>query len=506
MEEKNKVSWLNNVLEFLEKNSNIVLILILILALILRLKYLTINQAVWYDEAEYLSAAKNWAFGYPPYELHYVRPVLLPFIMFIFYKFGATEIVFRTLILIFSMGGIFFTYLVGKELFDKKIALIATFLISFFYVHLFYTARIMTDIPSATIWLISLWFFWKGYILKESKVYLWLFGIFIVLAILMRFPAGLLILVIILSLLITERLKFLKDKNLWISSLIAIITIIPYSLWYYLTYNKFPIIGAAGFYQSVNYFSTYLQLIPKVIFGTTPELLTFPILENFLIILFLIGFGIIIFNLALGFDIITKDEKLKKFVFAVVWLLIPFIYFAFFAGQVPEDRYLIYIYPIIFYFIGFTLITIYNFLKKHYKYGSFIGIIIILFILISTSITQAQYANRLIKIKSSSYIQFRQAGDWIKENSNQEDRIIAAGVPQLSYYSERKIIYWPDREEFEKILHEDKNVKYIILSRLEGTPEWSYLWPEENKDKVVPIQAYLDQQQRPILVIYEVKR
>src|SRR3989344_1214686 len=86
-------------LEFFDKNSNLILIGILIFALIIRLKYLTVNQAVWYDEAEYLASAKAWAFG-TPYKLHFVRPVLLPFIFSIFYRIGGSELVFRTIMLI----------------------------------------------------------------------------------------------------------------------------------------------------------------------------------------------------------------------------------------------------------------------------------------------------------------------------------------------------------------------------------------------------------------------
>ena len=166
MEEKKDSAWQDAVLSFFNKNFNLLLIGVLFFALILRLKYLTINQAVWFDEAEYLSAAKNWAFGYPPYELHYVRPAILPFIMSILYKIGASEITFRTLILIFSLIGVLFTYLVGKELFDKKVALIAAFISSSFYVYLFYTARIMTDIPSAALWMVSLWFLMNIYLFK----------------------------------------------------------------------------------------------------------------------------------------------------------------------------------------------------------------------------------------------------------------------------------------------------------------------------------------------------
>ena len=88
MEEEIKNKDLQNkVLNFLDKNSNLILIAILIFAFILRLKYFNINSALWYDEADYLSIAKNWALGVP-FEFNPIRPILLPFMAFIFYSFG----------------------------------------------------------------------------------------------------------------------------------------------------------------------------------------------------------------------------------------------------------------------------------------------------------------------------------------------------------------------------------------------------------------------------------
>ena len=87
--------------KILKDKYTIIFIVILIFGLIIRLKYLMINQAVWFDEAAYLGAAKNWVFGVP-YQLHYVRPPLLPFIWAIFYKLGAGEVTFRIIMLLFS--------------------------------------------------------------------------------------------------------------------------------------------------------------------------------------------------------------------------------------------------------------------------------------------------------------------------------------------------------------------------------------------------------------------
>lgn len=500
MTEENKKEFQNKLLNFLDNNSNLILIAILIFALILRLKYLTINQAVWYDEAEYLGVAKNWAFNVTSYQLHFVRPPFLPFMLAILYKLGGGETSFRILMLIFSIAGVLFTYLVGKEMFNKWIALIATFIMSFFYVHLFFSARIMTDIPSATIWLISVWLFWNGYVKDKSKIYLLLLGLSLILGTLTRFPFGLLIILLISYLLLTEKLNFLRNKKFWITSLIALITIIPYSIWYYSTYNKIPLFGSAGFYSSVNYLSTYLKILPTVFQSSLVGI------QNIFLIFLIIGLVIIIFNIIIGYGFIRKNEVLKKQLFILLWTLFPFIYFAFFAGQLPEDRYLIYLYSAAFYIIGFALFSLYlKFKKINIKLG-IVGIILILFILIFSSIKQIESAEMIIKLKSTSYVQFKQSGEWIKENSNPVDKVIAAGQPQLNYYAERDIIYWPEEDEIDEFIETHKDIKYIVLSLLEQTSQWTYIWPEKNTDKVFPVKVYMDSQQRPILIIYEIKR
>lgn len=502
--EESKKNPLNKALEFIDKNSNFILVAILVFALILRLKYLTINQAVWYDEAEYLSVAKNWAFNLTSYQLHYVRPPLLPFLMAGLYKIGFDELAMRVLILVFSMTGILFTYLVGREIFNKWVGLIATFIMSFFYLHLFSTARILTDMPSMTLWLMSSFFFWKGYIKKRSKKYLWLLGPLLVAGLLMRFPFGLLAIVILVYLLITEGIKFLKDKDLWIGAGLGIISIVPYTIWYYITYSKIILLGPAGFYGHFSQLKEYVQMFPIIFQSPIPGIITLsPYFGNFFILLLFIGIGVILFNLITGYDMIKRNESLKNYLFILFWLIAPFIFFAFFAGQIAEDRYLFYLYPAAFFLIGIVLIKIYEFIKKTNRV---LALSVILLILISASVTQISYADRIIKIKSTSYIQFREAGNWIKENSSPGDKIIAAGEPQLNYYSERDVIYWPEDYEINEFIEKNKEVKYIILSVLEQSSQWTYTWPQENQDKVIPVKAYSDSQQRPILVIYEVKR
>ena len=492
------------VLDFFDKNSNLLIAVILVFALILRLKYLTINQAVWYDEAEYLSVAKNWAFNLTSYQLHYVRPPFIPFIMAIMYKIGFGELGMRVLMLIFSMTGVIFTYLVGKEIFNKWVGIISSFLMSVFYVNLFYTARILTDLPSTTLWLISMWLFWKGVIRKQSKWYVWLLGPSLVAGVLIRFPLGLIIFIFLLYLIVAEGFGFLKNKNLWIGVSAAVVCFVPYSIWYYQTYSKIPILGPLGFYGAFSQLSSYIRLTPIVFQSPIPGLVNISsYFGHSLLLLLIIGILITLFNLIVGYDILRKDESLKKNILILLWIIIPFIFFAFLAGQIAEDRYLSYIYPATFFIISLVLVKIYNLIRK---FNLIPALGVVLLILILSAVAQIGYADRIIKIKSTSYIQFREAGSWIKENSNQSDKIIAAGEPQLNYYSERNVIYWPEDYEIDEFIKNNKDVRYIVLSSLERTSEWTYSWPQENQDKVVPVKAYTDSQQKPILIIYEVKR
>jgi len=479
-------NYKERILKFFNNNFNLIIIALFIFAFIIRLKYLTINSAVWYDEAEYLSAAKDWAFGIP-YDFSFVRPALLPFIWAVFYKMGFGEFFFRIIILIFSLAGLVLTYLIGKILFNKYVGVIALVITSFHYLNLFYTARLLTDIPSFTLLLFTVYFFLEFYINKKTN-YLYLMGLTFALSILMRFPTGALGGALLLYLLLTEGFRFLRNKKLWASVGVFFIIFIPYAIWYYTTYNKIPIFGASAFYTHETLFRQSLGFMPTVLMSP----------GYIFVILLLIGLSMILFNLILGYDLLKKDENLKKQFFILLWIVVIFSYFAFYAGLV-EDRYFFYIFPAFFMIIGWVLLKLNDILKKYYK---FLGIIVIILLLVIIGYQQLNYADKLIKAKADSYIQFKYAGEYIKQNSNPTDKVIAAGVPQLSYYSEREIIY-PEKEGFEK-LTKDKNVKYLVLSALESTPEWTYKWPEENKNKIIPVQAYFfdEEKTKPAVVIY----
>jgi len=260
-----------NIKKFFSDKNNIYLIGILLFALILRLIYLTVNKSVWWDEAEYLSIAKHWAFGINV-NISILRAIYFPAFLAFLYKLGANELTFRILEVIISLGAVYGTYLLGKEMYNEKVGLISSFIMSFFWLALFYTARIMVDIPTLTFSIFTLYFFWAGYVNKKSKYNLWLMGLFGALAIMMKFTAGLVILVILVYLIFNEKLNFLKNKQLWTGALIGFLTMLPYLIFSLIKYRTIGILTASGAYSHAIRIKEYALQVGESLYSPIPYL------------------------------------------------------------------------------------------------------------------------------------------------------------------------------------------------------------------------------------------
>src|SRR3989338_559586 len=101
-------------------NYNKIFIAIFILAIALRLYYHNVNSAVWWDEADYLSSAKHFFFDVP-YKYNPQRGILFQLLIGILFKLGLSEAATKFfVVLLTSVGIVVLTYLLGKQMYDKK--------------------------------------------------------------------------------------------------------------------------------------------------------------------------------------------------------------------------------------------------------------------------------------------------------------------------------------------------------------------------------------------------
>ena len=86
----------------------------------------------------------------------------------------------RLIVNIFAIGTLYLTYLIGKELFDRKVGVLATLLLSFSTVHYMMSINALADMPAVFFLLLSSYLILKYYFSNEVNAglkYFWFSGL-----------------------------------------------------------------------------------------------------------------------------------------------------------------------------------------------------------------------------------------------------------------------------------------------------------------------------------------
>ncbi|MBS3162776.1 glycosyltransferase family 39 protein [Candidatus Woesearchaeota archaeon] len=494
---------------FLSKRDNQLLLLVMLLALIIRLYFFfkTHLQGLWWDEADYMTLAKNYAFDLPEIAAPW-RAKGMSVLLGIAYQLGANEIVQRLIIIAFSVLAIYLTYLLAKELYNKKVALIASALMSVLWVPLFWAARFSAETFVLPFYILAGLFFWKGYIQNKSYWYLILSGMLLAYGIFVYESMGVFIPFVALFILVHDKLNFLKNKKFWYFML-GLLIVLPFVFYHYQTtegsiYPRLDRVYSGSLAEGTELdVKLETQGLLSVIgsgftyFYMAPEYLKWPLL-----ILVLIGLYTFL-DLFLGLDILfkTKDEKLTKDFFVIWWALSVLIMFGIYMAITMayyEQRYIFPAYPMLMIIAARGIILIADFLEtqKHR-----LGTLAIFILIIIVAVPHLSYANDIILSKATSFSQERAAGEWLKDHTEVGDQLIACtqAVP-LTYYSERKTLtYRYNITGTDEDITNNK-IKYLILDGYYFDCNLTYIQLRENN--LTPVQAYYEGDQ-PIIVIFE---
>jgi 4-amino-4-deoxy-L-arabinose transferase-like glycosyltransferase len=515
MEQDNIEKRKNKIVRWLSQPHILILIGILILGIFLRVQIFnqTSDQALWWDEAEYMAKAKKLAFGWEwtdYWNSH--KPILLSFLAVPFFWLGIGEIGIRFLILLISIAAIPAMYLAAKEFFNNRnIGLISAFLMAIFWVHLFFTGRILVGLPATTFFILFWYFFTKGFIKKQGSKYLYLAWFMFGLGFMLRVVYGALAIPIVAYMLFEDKLKILKKKETWISILVLLLTISPLIIWLFVQYPADPIgefmgfkherFEAAGGAMGIGGFPLYFLDLPYV--------LGWPLL-----IIFILGAPVYFIDLFLGFDMILKPERkdLRTKLFVLGFIIFAFLLWGYTRAYVEQrDAFT----TALFFFgiIGTGLLKI----KKHVSsYNKILAVAVILGLLVWGAHYHITWGRQLTKQKSTGvYEAIKEAGLWIKDNSLPGDIICSDARKEMLYYTEREV-FDPDSydyrvprpvEEAKKELIENKNIKFIELDPIEKNDEWFGSWLKENQDRLEIARVwYADvEKTQPITIVYKLK-
>lgn len=497
-----KEKFKSRVSDWIKDNHNKIFLAIFVFAFILRLIifFKTTNQPLWWDEADYMSAAKRWGLSLDIRDMwYYRRGFFWPLFGAIFFKLRLGEIAIRFSEVLFSVGIVAVSYFLISKMFNKNLALLVSFGISLSWIALFFTGRVMTDIPGTFFVLLALLLFWKGYMLNENKKFIWISGIFFGLALLTRFQYVMFLPSFFILVLLKEKLSFYKNKNLWILLACLLIIILPFFILYWMHFGnvvtdilaRYFGIGASAAKETS---ALKIGNIPKYLYDF-PYMLTTSIF-----VLFILGSILFLFNLILGLDKIFENEELKKKIFILSWMLIPMAVLGYITVYV-EQRYIMPLLPFLFLIAVLPLQLLANFLRENMKFEKKLCYFIILVIFAILLIQNYNFSNSLLNSKLTSYSEARSAGIYIKQHTNSSDIIISPSVPQITYYSERSTYGFPANDsEFDTFLKTNKP-SYVFISAFEKYPD--YVEPYFKQHPIAILEKTYYQGQQSVAFIYK---
>ena len=520
---KRKLKLKNFLFSWVKDNYDILFLVVLALAFIIRIWvfYLTKDQAIWWDAADYLSTAKKWGLSLPIRETwYYRRGFFWPLFGAIIFKLSLGETTIRFFEVLFSTGIVAISYFLITKMFNKKLALYTSIGIAASWVLLFFTGRPLTSIPATFFLLLATLCFWKGYVEKQGNKFMVLFGLFYAMAILTRMQYLMFALVFLLFVFTKEKFSFLKRKSLWISVLVFLVVISPHIILYWRYFGN-PIIDILGFYLGIKGIAKAEVTSPRQLADLPRYFFDLPyIMYKFMFILFLIGALYFLLDLILGLDKIFKDKQTQNKFFVILWIIINFCVIGY-VSTTLEQRYIIPSIPFLFLIAIYPLPLLEKIIQKYFKLNKNLSKAIVILLLILILIPNITWGKDLINNKKTSYLEIKQAGEWIKDNSYPEDIIISGSLPHILYYSERstypinlineairkqspefaKYRNMTDVKAFEDLINE-KKPKYLMLSALEVHPQWVLDYPQQHQELLKPVKVFY-QGEIPVVIIYE---
>jgi len=524
-------SFLAKANNFIESKHRIILIAILLFAFIIRLKYMTVNAAVWWDEADYLSLAKHFGLGLPEQAAPW-RARAVPMLWGAFYFLGANEWFIRFFSQFVAVGGVLLTYFIGKEFFSKKIGLLAALFMSVYFEHMFWSARVSLDVYSLLLFGLAAFFFYKGYVKGHGNKYIYATGAIYGAGIYAYDGIGFLAIFLLLFLLLTERLKFLKDKRLWIMVGVALLAALPFAVYHEVEFgHPYPrlklfssieggqITLAEGAQQSMP--AKIVSLLPDTFsyfkgigYYLSPQLpsgIFWGIAKWSMFLLFLLGLLAFV-NMFICFDKVWKNEnkELKSEFYLFLWgfsVLLIFGIVNAISAFYFEPRFVFPAMPVIFIVCALGIRQMYRLVSKYSKEVA-VGLAVVL--VVTGVVGQLSFANALINAKKDTYVQEKEGGEWLKQHTSPGDVLVGCGLTvQIIYYSERDF----KRVGSNNATLADETIKkykpkYYVLDGMDFEGCKSEQYPAINQDKMVPVQAFFMDaaKTQPIYIIFEIKQ
>ena len=415
-----------------KKKEHLGIIAIIILFTFSFFYYFNPDADLWWDSSVYLGMGKYIYSSGEAGLYEASRPLVWPLILGFFWKLGLDAVFFgRIAVLIFGIGTIICTYLIAYELFNKRTALLASFLLAFSPAFFLFNSIMFTEIPAAFFVTLGLYFFIKQRYNFAGLV----FGI----AFIARFFQIFLIAAVYIFFIYMVYNKRAKLKQFLWSIAFFSIPIIPFLILNFILFKN-------PFYTFI--LQAWMTKFTGWIFHQPLSFYFVNLLKENILALFSI----------LGIFFIFKKEKGIKLILPITFLL-AFLPYNFHPHK--EMRFLIFLFPLLY------ILTSYGIIKFLEYFGRYRKTAVYLLILIGTLHIAPQLRLNNYDDKLDVFYDFM-------ENKDIKDGLWISNPSFIAYNDAKadKLIYYPlyNTEEIKNLKEKINQAKYILINSCDIMP------------------------------------
>lgn len=427
--------------------------LLLLFGLVVRLHYLgvTREQAVWWDEAEYLLMGRRLAGIGTEGAVQAWRPIGLPVALAGFFALGLGETAIRSALVAASLLTVWLTYRIGERILGATAALVGAALFSVCYLPLFYTFRILTEIPHLAMALLAMSFY-----VERGGRFRWLALPGLIAAACIRATDILLLGLVAVHWAAFEAPRSADRRRFCIGATVAV-ALAALAAWI-LREELLSLWGAWEHMFPRKYWSErWVRFLEHVgwLLSTLGPAQT---------LLLLLGIALWIAEAVRGWR--AQRAAAVDRILLLGWIAIAFLPFAAFVRF--HDRYLILALPPMFLAVGTAAVEIARRLGGESRRVVFASLAVVT---AAAALPMMWDSHRVIHAKTDTFDDLAAAGTWLRARTEPGERIIANCAPQIAYYSERDVGVLP---ESVKALREAKSerVRFAAVSTSEPVPAW----------------------------------
>ena len=421
---------------------------------------LTADQPVWWDEAQYLLKAKALALGTPDTGFWAGRPPLLPLLLSGVFAMGLGEVTIRVLLVAASQASVYLTYRIGQLLFGDLAGLLGAWLFGLFYVNVFFTMRVMTEIPQLLLVLLAIQQLLVGGRFGAAKA-----ALALSLAVFIRYPSALMFIVIAVFIVRIEGLSALRNRQNALAVGVAVFVAFPFLLSSHMSRgDPFAALKMSAYLMPAMDITTRLSGLVWY-WNWVRAALGLAISAAVVAGVLVSAIGVV-----QGGRSPRRADTSRADLLILLWIAVPAVYFGLLVRPgIDRDRYILLALPPLFLATGRVLAWLVESLARYTRASVAAPVIVVM---IASAGSLLALTDRAIRSRRQSFIELRDAARWVTPRLTANSMVLSKSVPQLTYYTSHAVTRLPDTLADFDALRTAGRVDFVIITQYEAHPAW----------------------------------